>query len=138
MKKYELCEHTADLCIKVCSDTLPGLFEAAAEGLFDNIFESAEFGSLCEEISFSVEGASAEELLVKFLNELLYMFYIKKRLLKGSFCYIKLDVRGLSAKACFVKVNKFSANFEVKAVTYGDIKIERRDNLYEITVIADV
>lgn len=138
MKKYELCEHTADLCISAKADTLSGLFEAAAEGLFNNIFNSAELSDNSEALSFSVTGGSKEEMLIKFLNELLYMFYTRKRLINGSFCYIKFAAHSLSAKADFVKVNKFSANFEVKAVTYGNIKIKYANNLYETTVIADV
>ena len=138
MKSYELLEHTADFCLKVKADTFAGLFEAAAECLLNNIFNEIELCENTEKISFSLRAESKEEALIKFLNELLYMFYVRKRLLKAGFCYIKFETDTLAVEADFVKVKKFAANFEIKAVTYGNIKIEQKDNLFETMVIADV
>ena len=138
MKNYEILEHTADFCIKVKADTLQGLFAAAAEGLMNNIFNEIKYEKDIEKAVLSVEGESPEDVLVKFLNELLYIFYIKKLLPKNAFCFINLDKNKLVAEADFVKIKEFSANFEVKAITYGNIKIECDNNLYETTVIADV
>ncbi|MDR2425646.1 MAG: archease [Endomicrobium sp.] len=138
MKNYEFLEHTADFCLKVKSDTLGGLFEAAAQGLLSNVFEEISLGAKVEKISFSIMGESMEELLVKFLNELLYMFYIKKRLQRGEFDNITLDDCSLNVKADFVAIKDFKTNLEIKAVTYGNVKIEKKNNLYETVVIADV
>jgi SHS2 domain-containing protein len=77
-------------------------------------------------------------MLVKFLNELFYMFYIRKRLPKDPFCFIKFRDGVLTAESDFAKVKAFLANSGVKAVTYGNIKTEHKNNLYETTVIADV
>lgn len=138
MKSFELLEHTADLCIKVKSDSLSGLFEAAAEGLLSNIFDGIELLEKPEKLSVAVKGEDAEELLVKFLNDLIYTFYSRKRLPKGNFNFIKFDNYELKAEADFLYVESFSANFEIKAVTYGNIKIEKKNNLFETMVIADV
>lgn len=137
MKKREMLEHTADLLIKVKADTLENLFEAAAEGILDNAYDEISFAGRSR-MSLRVEADSAEEALVKFLNEILYLFYVKKRLLKGNFCRINFDGKVLSAEADFLKVKKFTAGFEIKAVTYGNVKIGKKDDLFETAVIADV
>jgi SHS2 domain-containing protein len=138
MKSYELTEHTADFCLCVKADTVEGLFEAAAQGLLDNICLKAETADACKKESFEISASSPEELLVKFLNELVYMFYIRKMLPKDNLCRINLYGNALKTEADFVNVKSFSANFEIKAVTYGGIKIEKKNNLYGVTVIADV
>ncbi|MDD5428905.1 MAG: archease, partial [Candidatus Omnitrophica bacterium] len=76
-KRYEQFEHTADIGIRVFGKDLKELFENAALGMFDLI---ADLGGIKTSIEETVEadGDTSEELLVAWLDELLYRFYTKE------------------------------------------------------------
>ena len=74
---YELIDHTADLGIRLASQTLDGLFEVAADALSDLLFEESTI-TPARTAQVSVEAESAEDLLVEFLRELLYLWGVGK------------------------------------------------------------
>lgn len=56
--------------LKVNADELQQIFEYAAQGMLKALFDIDEIRAL-EHIKISIKGASKEELLVNFLNEIL-------------------------------------------------------------------
>ena len=68
---YEILEHTADVGLKVYGRTLQELFENAARGMVALAFGSAG-DSGTGMVSFSAAGSDREELLVSWLNDILY------------------------------------------------------------------
>jgi SHS2 domain-containing protein len=69
---YDLFDHTGDVGVRVWADDLKGLFCEAAKALFDIITDLEQVEMNLERI-VAVEGMGREELLVAWLNELLYL-----------------------------------------------------------------
>lgn len=141
MKRYELIEHTADIGIRSYGRNLEELFENMAYGLFNQIAEIATLRPEHQE-TIKLETTNKEELLIDWLNELLYLFYAKKYL----FCRFKVkkitneqrleaDAEGTSLDK---KSVKNSLKLEVKSATYHNLKISKERERYTAEVIFDV
>ncbi len=73
IKKFEPFDpykESASVGLKVNADELQQIFAYAAQGLLKMIFKVEDIRD-CEKIKISVQGATKEELLVNFLNEIL-------------------------------------------------------------------
>ena len=135
---YELVDHTADLGIRVWADDTKGLFEESARALFDIITNLTKVEPhLKREIV--VRGSSQEELMVAWLNELLYLHEVK-RLLFRDFSIIEIDegtVTGVAEGEEFDKA-RHSIKTEVKAVTYHQLEIKEHGGRWQAQVIFDI
>ncbi|MCX5686807.1 MAG: archease [Candidatus Omnitrophica bacterium] len=138
MKRYEQFPHTADIGVRVFGVDLKELFENAAFAMFDLL---ADLEGLKGDIvkDFEIKAPSKEELLVDWLDELLFNFYTK------SIIFFKFDVReisetGLKARAFGrpVASNKNRLKTEIKAATYSDLKIVKDGSGYRVEIIFDV
>lgn len=138
MKRYEQFPHTADIGVRVYGRSLKELFENAAFAMFDIIadLEGLE-GTITE--NFEVEAPNHEELLVAFLDELLYSFYTK------SFIFFKFEIKELTEKRIEAKAfgrpvgeNRNRLKTEIKAATYHDLKIKKTGEGYEVEIIFDI
>lgn len=140
MKRYEIIPHTADIGVKVFGEDLKQLFENAAFGMFSII---ADLDGLKRENSISLEIESTaenyEELLVAWLDELLYNFYIKQMIF-FDFDVIKIESRYLSARVYgrHIGDNRNRLKTEVKAVTFHQLKIQEGQDGFVTQVIFDV
>ena len=124
---YRWFDHTADVGLEVDGPTLDALFANAARGVYE--LAGAPFPidrPVHEEIR--LRGADLEELLVSWLSELLY------RLGTHGRWYHHIDVRvsgdTLRAKVSggLLPAGAPRAEREVKAVTYHDLEVVRRDD----------
>ena len=138
MKRYEQFPHTADIGIRVFGKDLKELFENAAFAMFDTI---ADLEGLKGDVSrnFKLEAATAEELLVAWLDELLYNFYTK------SIIFFKFDVLEISDNKLIatatgrpVGENRNRLKTEIKAATYGGLKINKAGDGLSVEIIFDV
>jgi len=138
MMRYEQIPHTADIAAKIYGKDIPELFENAAFAMFDMM---ADMEGLAggEEVKITLEAVDTEDLLVSWLNELLYLSY-SKALLFHRFHISTLEKDKLLAEATGQKLgpDKKRLNVEIKAATYHDVNIEKRDDRYEVTVVFDV
>ena len=76
MRRYEQIPHTADIAIRAYGEDLDELFINAAFGMFD-IIADLEGITASVHIDVNIEAPNREELLVSWLDELLYNYYIK-------------------------------------------------------------
>jgi SHS2 domain-containing protein len=138
MKTYDIIEHTADIGIKAYGGSLKELFANSARGLFDII---ADLDGLkpSTSIKIKLEAENPEELLVAWLDELIYQFYTKQII----FC--AADVKKISDTGIEAEVSgrhignkKSRLKAEVKAATYHGLKIEEKKKRYEVQIIFDV
>ncbi len=138
MKRYEQLSHTADIAVRVYGKGLKELFINAAYAMFDII---ADLEGLKESVSISVEleAASREELLVAWLDELLYNFYTKG-IIFFEFDIAFLNEKKLSAKARgrHVGENRNRLKTEIKAATYHDLEVKEKDAEYSVDIVFDV
>lgn len=138
MKRYEQFPHTADIGIRVFGKDPKELFENAAFAMFDTIADLEGLkGSVMQD--FRLDADNYEELLVAWLDELLYNFYTK------SIIFFKFTVKEISEKKLTavaagrpVGANRNRLKTEIKAATYSDLKIKKTASGLEVEVIFDV
>ncbi|HHT9125396.1 MAG TPA: archease [Candidatus Brocadiia bacterium] len=80
-KKYRLINHTADLGIEVYGKELQELFSNAGFALFDIMTDISRVKETTERV-ITVEGNDLEQLMVNWLNDLLYLFDVEGLLFK--------------------------------------------------------
>jgi len=138
MKRYEEIPHTADIAIKAYGKDLRELFENAAFAMFDII---ADLEGLKSPLSMeiNVEAPSKEELLVSWLDELLYSFYTKN-IIFYSFNIAFLSDTKLSAKVSgrHVGDNRNRLKTEIKAATFHNLEIKESSEGYNVDIVFDV
>lgn len=138
MKRYEQFGHTADIGVRVFGKDMKELFENAAFAMFDIIADLEGMrASIDEEIELTA--SDPIELLVAWLDELLYNFYTKQLI------FIKFQITELSdthMKAMVsgrpVGANRNRLKTEIKAATYSDLAIKKTDAGLETEIIFDV
>jgi len=140
VKIFEFIEHTADIGVRVFGRDLEELFKNSATALFGIILDYHPQSSIKEEIVLEAE--SLEEILVTWLNELLSLFSAYNFLpanynisigRKNEIFFLNAIIYGEN-----FDYNSTSINTEIKAATYHDLKIEKKDDLYIAEIIFDV
>jgi len=138
MKRYEQFPHTADIGVRVFGASLKELFENAAFAMFDII---ADIENMTGEVTetFDLEAPDYEELLVSWLDELLYNFYTKQ-LIFNKFHIETLEEGRLRATAVGrpIGANRNRLKTEIKAATYSGLKIKKTADGYSAEIIFDV
>lgn len=135
---FEIFEHTADVGIRVRAATLEQLFADAACGLFSIIVANPETVRPLQEIAFSIAGDRYDELLLDWLDELLFTFDTK-RLLFREFDVTRFP-EGISSRARGEPIDRslHELHMEVKAITYHGLKVEREGDGWLAEVIVDI
>jgi len=132
---YEILDHPADLKIRAYGDNLPELFLNMFKGMFESCRPIIEDKSPIITRKIEIKASDLESLLINFLSEALYLSDVNNETyFKVNFK--KLDKGGLMAEIKGRKVKKI--NLEIKAVTWHDLKIDKKDNLWQATVLFDI
>lgn len=138
MKRYEQFPHTADIGVRVYGASLKELFENAAFAMFDLIadLEGLKGSEVAE---FNLKAQNKEELLVDWLDELLFNFYTNE-IIFYKFEIGEITETGLKAKAFGrpAAANRNRLKTEIKAATYSGLKIKKSAEGYSVEIIFDV
>ena len=138
MGSFTYFEHTADVGIEAIGSDLRDVFVSAALALFSLI---ADVDQVREEtqISLHVNGDGLEDLLVSWLNELIFVFDVE-HLLFRRFEINHLDSNSLDAVCYGEKYNPDRHHLKagVKAATHHEVTIERSNGGYRARLIVDV
>jgi len=138
MEKYEEIPHTADIALRIYGHDLKELFANAAFGMFDII---ADLSGLKKDVSVDInlEATQTEDLLVSWLDELLYNFYTKG-IIFFDFEIIDISNTRIMAHAYgkHLGSNRNRLKREIKAATYHDLKITKIDGIYSVDIVFDV
>lgn len=141
MKEFEIINHTADIGIVAYGKTKREVFINAAKGMFEII--AGENRDLKENFydKIKLEAKSLEDLLIAWLNELLYISEVKLVIL-NKFKIKELSDGQIKAEVGGTKINHLSIRIkrEVKAVTYHrlEIKKDEESGLWRAQVIFDI
>ena len=135
---YRILSHTADTGIEATADSLATLIEEVMRAMF-GLVASLDSGAAERWIDFSVEAATAEDLLVDTLSELLYRSEVddlvfcdyRVRVDEGRF---NADVEAGGVPTPAVE----SEGPPIKAVTYHGLVAEQRDGGWFARVYFDV
>ncbi len=135
---YSFFDHAADVGIRVSAPTVETLFTAAGRALMEWI-GPAPAGAPRPFAEVVVEGPDREELLVRWLQELLSLFHLEH-------AYF-LDADPVEIGATFLRAvpcgclwsESSSAEFqEVKAVTYHRIEVTENRGEWQAVFILDI
>ena len=140
MDRYKILPHTADGKFQAYGHTLEEAFANAALATASLMWDWSKIEKKVKQ-SLTVQGRDLEQLLLKFLDEIVYLLETQLFLL-GSVDEIKIDQR---EKEYFLKAifggDKLSGKYEiygdVKAITYNEMKIEKDDHI-TVQVVVDM
>jgi SHS2 domain-containing protein len=137
-RQYEFVDHTGDIGVRVFGQTLPELFQQAAEAL-TFIITDPETIRIKETRKILLEAKTDEELLITWLNELVYLFDTEGLLFK-AFEVLSVHDQHLEALAqgeIYVE-GRHEIKTAVKAATYHQLKISHHQGLWTAQVIFDL
>jgi len=141
MKKFIFLDHTADAAIKAYGKDLNELFINSAVGMFSLMIDLKQVRGK-RDFPFELQAEQPEELLNKWLNELLYTFEIEKLIFKYFYVEIceKNNIYLLKGKARGEEFdpNKHIINAEIKMVTFHQMKIEKINDIYQTKIVFDL
>ncbi|MGC8992714.1 MAG: archease [Thermoplasmata archaeon] len=131
---YEIVEHTADIGLKIKSDSLENAFREAALGMLSLMIDIEKVEKKFS-VDVNIKADNLESLLVRFLTEILYIFEVER------FVYsdLKVEIKDNSLNAELFGENynrsKHGSKLLIKAVTYHMISVKENG---EIFIIFDI
>lgn len=133
---FRLLEHTADMGIEAWAPASNELFVQAARGLLAVLGGDGETSGPLREMRFTFTAGDLEELLVVWLNELLYLIQSK------GLWPVEITVTGLQPGEMNVRLAMAPVGGppqrEVKAVTYHHLLVSFRQGLWRARVYLDL
>lgn len=136
--KYNVVDHTADIGIEVESKTLAGLFALSGCAMFDLMVGLSDVRPR-QKAEVSLQADTHEELLITWLNELLFRADIS-----GMF-FSKFEVESVGGGLLKAAVwgepydeYRHSVDLLIKAATYHELAVSRSDRGWSARVIFDV
>jgi SHS2 domain-containing protein len=140
MEKYKFLRHTADAKFQAFGQSLEEAFSHAALAVASLMWDGEKIAEKIE-IPLVVEGKDLEQLLVNFLEEILYMLDTRNFLLSSAdnISLEKKDGNWLLHALFKGDVNRGEHEIfgDVKAITYNEIAINDRAP-FMVQVVADV
>lgn len=145
MIPYRELEHTADIGLEIYGGTINELFINGLKGLFHFISPELEaagppqvFPPKKRPTVIELSALTQEELLVHWLNEFIYSFFVKK-IYPKTIRITQLAEKNLRTEIEFDRYSEaLKINMEVKAATYHNITIRKIEGKYRARVIFDV
>jgi SHS2 domain-containing protein len=136
----ETFEHTADVGLRVRGDDLDDLFRTAAEGVFDYIVANRDAVRVAETEPVELSSDDRAELLVLWLNELIFRSETKHRLYTTF--EVHLDHAGQNLRAEIggepIDRDRHILDHEVKAVTHHGLTLRREGQGWMAELILDI
>jgi SHS2 domain-containing protein len=123
-RAHSIVEHPSDVGIEAHGLTLAEAFEEAAYGMFSMIAERRGIRSVTAQ-AITVAAGDIEQLLVKFLSELLYLYdgehFLPSviRVTELSETHLKADIAGEIYDA-----SRHTPLTDIKAVTYHQLRVD--------------
>lgn len=139
---YQFVEHTADVIIEAWGDTIEEAFESAALGMYEVMTETQRVGG-GEAYCFEIEGIDLENLLYRWLEELLITTDSKGILFSGFKVYAieriagSFRLRGCAYGERFNR-ERHRSKTAVKAVTYHQMMICEEGGKWKLRYTLDI
>lgn len=140
MERYRILPHTADGKFQAYGKTLGEAFGNAALAMSSLMYDWTSVEPKGRHF-IHVRGMDREQLLVKFLGEVVFLFDTKQFLLgKVDGLRIREEFEGFSLEAVLggdTLSDRYAVFGDVKAVTYHDLKIEECGG-FTVQVVVDM
>ena len=139
---FKYLEHTADLKFQAEGKNLKIAFQNAAKAMFNAIVELSQIISKTEK-NIEISSENIESLLFDWLSELLRIhdtddflfseFIIQSLKRTDSGWYLKAKIKGEKFNS-----KKHEPDNQIKAMTYNELKIEKKPKKFILTVVMDI
>ena len=138
MKKFDKIDHTADIGVRAYGRTMEELFANAASGLISLLFGNEPPEALSE-ITAEIKGGDREELLVNFLEEILYQMNVNRFASAGAeVVHLEENYLTMRIKGEPLNEAKHYIHYDIKGVTFHRLEFEKKDNTLTVQVIFDI
>ncbi|MFW6160960.1 MAG: archease [Acidobacteriota bacterium] len=140
MKKFRYLPHTGDIKFQARGASLEEAFSNAALAFCSLMWDP---GTIEEKLEpkVQVKGKDLEQLLVSFLEEILFLFETKGLVFKRADNLRIKKEKNLHSLDCILKGDerkeKYEITGEIKAITYNEMKIKSNKTV-SIEVVVDV
>ena len=135
---YKTFDHTADVGIEVYGEDLLQLYSNAGYALFDliTVIDTIEATT---SLSVTVEGTDQEDLMVRWLSELLYVHQMRGYLLSN----FRLHELGENILRATVRGERYESHRhavlrEIKAVTYHQLMVRQDKDKWIARIVFDI
>ena len=140
LKRFKYLEHTADAKFRAYGKTLEESFTNAALAVFNIMVDTKKVEPKTKK-EINIAGKTLESLLFDFLDELLFFLDTEDFLLHNiQAIKIKQDNGKFALKAELTgdKIReKYKVSGIVKAITYNEMEIKKKNNQWTITAVVD-
>jgi SHS2 domain-containing protein len=141
MGQSETFDHTADLGVRVFANDLADLFQTAGAALFDIIVANRDAVTVVDTETVGLRASSTEDLLVEWLNELIYRSETQHRLYTRFDVKLTEENRRLEATIGGEQIDhaRHILDHEVKAATRHELSVRQlADGSWVAEVIVDI
>jgi SHS2 domain-containing protein len=138
---YRFVDHTADVAADVTGGTPADLFFSAAQALTDTVTDLSTVRPVVTQ-SVTLESGSLEDLLVDWLNELVFRFEVRNMLLCQAALVIdrrsdRWHLAGTTEGEPF-DPGRHPSRVLVKAATYHGLSIAHTDGEWRARIVFDI
>jgi len=137
MKKYEQLDISGDVGLRIWGDNLEELFTHAAEGESELITDLSGIKET-EEKDVVIGSERNEDLLVKWLNELIFLFDAYGFIGKSFDVSLKNDTLRANISGGIYNPAANESRLLVKAATYHGLSLKKDNSHWEAVVIFDI
>ena len=151
MKKYTQVDISGDVGLRICGEEQEELFSNAAGGMYDLITDASGIKET-EKQSIILVSNNTEDLLVKWLNELVFLFdayrfvgitydikleHMQKPDDTGDEQYDALKLKADISGGTFNQ-ERNERRLLIKAATYHDLSVKKTGSGWEAVVVFDI
>ncbi|NIP29309.1 MAG: hypothetical protein GTO02_02470 [Candidatus Dadabacteria bacterium] len=133
---YEILDHTADIKIRVFGNDFREILENSASAILEIINNEDVNPDVSH--NFEVSGEGKDQILVRLINELIYILQTEKLLIKN----VQVEKEGEHKYMVFCKGikinNEHELNYDIKGATYHDLLIEKEGDRLKAEFVIDV
>ncbi len=140
-KEYKILDHPSDVRVQAFGKTKKELFLNAMKGMtavlqpqIKSQKSQPKAGPPRAE-KIIIKSIDLNALLVDFLSEVLYLIQTNKEVY-NNVKFTKFSDKELEGELTGDKVESFGE--DIKAVTYHDLKIKKREGLYQVQILFDI
>jgi SHS2 domain-containing protein len=133
---YEYINHTADLGVRVYGRTLEELFVNLGRAIFETQLD----GELVirKKIVIDIEGETIEDLAIDWCRELLYNFSMQGFIPKQYQVVIKNSSLKAELSGDIFDPRHHRIKLEIKNPTYHNLRVEEKQDRFQVSMIFDV
>ena len=139
MKKYKFLEHTADIQFTVMGKSIEEIFENSALAVSEFISKYEKIKNKAKK-GFVISAEDHEELLYKFLDELIYLLDAKSFVCSHVKVSIKNGKKEMTLKAIVYgdKTKNYRNLEHIKAATYSEMYLKKVKNRWKAQAVIDI